>query len=211
MTEEEYAMGGDEWWEKIPGFGDRHKACVAGGRLRRRGKGNNRWVDSEEIKMRSGGDICLYYEGSAYDAKIAVFVLRAFRGECPPGQEAMHLDGNASNNDLMNLAWGTHKENEYHKRKHNTAPRGASHPTAKLSSENVKEIRSLGEGELSHEQIAQKFSISGSHVGQILSGKYWPRIADKKPGWCVGEEEEGELYKQNDLAFGEYDIGGKGD
>jgi hypothetical protein len=38
-------------------------------------------------------------------------VLDAFVGPCPDGMECRHLDGNAANNKLDNLAWGTPAEN----------------------------------------------------------------------------------------------------
>lgn len=38
-------------------------------------------------------------------------VLEAFRGPRAPGQVARHLDGDAKNNRLENLAWGTPSEN----------------------------------------------------------------------------------------------------
>lgn len=38
-------------------------------------------------------------------------VLTAFVGPCPPGMECRHLDGNAANNHLSNLVWGTPAEN----------------------------------------------------------------------------------------------------
>jgi len=36
----------------------------------------------------------------------------AFRGSCPLGMEAIHLDNNPQNNHLENLKWGTHSENQ---------------------------------------------------------------------------------------------------
>jgi hypothetical protein len=43
--------------------------------------------------------------------KIYHLVLEAFVGPRPDGTEAMHLDGDRSNNALTNLRWGTHSEN----------------------------------------------------------------------------------------------------
>lgn len=52
-------------------------------------------------------------------------VAAAFIGPGVPGLEVRHLDGNASNNVLANLAYGTHSENELDKVRHGT------HPTAR--------------------------------------------------------------------------------
>lgn len=47
-------------------------------------------------------------------------VLAAYSGKCPPGMIARHLDGDCTNNDMTNLAWGTHSENMKDKRQHGT-------------------------------------------------------------------------------------------
>lgn len=38
-------------------------------------------------------------------------VLEAFVGPCPDGMEALHSDGNKTNNNVDNLRWGTPSEN----------------------------------------------------------------------------------------------------
>jgi hypothetical protein len=43
--------------------------------------------------------------------RVHLLVLRAFRGPCPDGQEARHLDGDALNNSLTNLVWGSRSQN----------------------------------------------------------------------------------------------------
>lgn len=40
-------------------------------------------------------------------------VATAFLGEPESGQEVRHLDGDGTNNDHRNLAWGTHSENAF--------------------------------------------------------------------------------------------------
>jgi hypothetical protein len=49
-------------------------------------------------------------------------VLETWRGPCPPGREARHLDGDASNNRLTNLRWGTHAENTWDVIRHGHHP-----------------------------------------------------------------------------------------
>lgn len=43
--------------------------------------------------------------------RVHLLVARAFLGPTPDGMEVRHLDGNASNPALSNLAYGTHQEN----------------------------------------------------------------------------------------------------
>ena len=47
----------------------------------------------------------------------AVLVLEAFAGPCPPGHEALHGLKGREVNWLVNLRWGTHRENERDKLK----------------------------------------------------------------------------------------------
>lgn len=51
-------------------------------------------------------------------------VMRTFIGAPPEGLEVRHLDGNADNNALSNLAYGTHLENVQDSIRHGTHPNG---------------------------------------------------------------------------------------
>lgn len=50
-------------------------------------------------------------------------VLQAFRGECPPGQQGCHEDGNLFDNRLSNLRWGTPSSNAQDRIQHGTNPK----------------------------------------------------------------------------------------
>jgi len=50
-------------------------------------------------------------------------VLEAFIGPCPDGLVCRHLDGNAANNNLDNLAWGTPEENMQDRILHGNNPK----------------------------------------------------------------------------------------
>lgn len=53
----------------------------------------------------------LHRPGASKWESVHRLVLFAFVGEPEDGQEARHLDGDASNNNLSNLAWGSRNEN----------------------------------------------------------------------------------------------------
>jgi hypothetical protein len=63
-------------------------------------------------------------------------VLGAFVGDCPPGFETRHLDGNKLNSRLVNLVYGTRRENLLDRQRH-----GRRAFNAKLSNEQVREAR----------------------------------------------------------------------
>lgn len=50
-------------------------------------------------------------EGKSVSVRVHRAVALAFLGERPAGAEVRHLDGDAHNNRVENLAWGSHAEN----------------------------------------------------------------------------------------------------
>jgi hypothetical protein len=66
--------------------------------------------------------------GAGSDEYIHRLVLLAFVGECPPGMECAHDDGNRANNRLANLAWKTPTANNADKRRHGTVMIGDKNP-----------------------------------------------------------------------------------
>lgn len=62
----------------------------------------------------------LYRDGIGRSFRVHRLVLEAFVGACPSGQEARHLNGTKSDNRLVNLQWGTAKQNSADRRAHGT-------------------------------------------------------------------------------------------
>jgi len=71
--------------------------------------------------MRNGY-LCfnLCKSGHRANGRIHVLVLLAFVGPRPEGQQARHLNGNATDNRRVNLAWGTPKQNTADSIRHGT-------------------------------------------------------------------------------------------
>ena len=103
-------------------------------------------------------------------------VLMAFVGLPGDGQECRHLDGNPANNELVNLAWGTHKENEKDKYRHKTRRVGERHWKAKLSENDVLEIRSMYQGGMPIKEINEMFDIQDAH--HIVHRKTWKHLKE---------------------------------
>src|SRR5580698_8301518 len=74
---------------------------------------------------------------------ICRFMLMAFVRLPLKGEEARHLDDDVSNNDLNNLAWGTHTENSQDLIRNGRGRKGEKHPLARLTEKEVLEIRDL--------------------------------------------------------------------
>lgn len=110
--------------------------------------------------------------------EVHVLVLEGFRGLRPgPGIEARHLDGDGTNNRLINLRWGTYQEQWLDKKRHGRTCEGEQSPNAKLTTQQVLEIRSLwASRELNQREIADRYGVSRKYVGEIVNRKHWRHV-----------------------------------
>jgi len=148
--------------------------------LRRKG-GNNRWY---------GGKILIPYPNKGYPVvpvcrgsrrtmtQVHRLVLEAFRGPCPPGMVACHGNGDRADPRLTNLRWDTPRANMADQYIHGTRVLGERHPQAKLTDQEVAEIRTRYADGLSgtrprvtHQQLADLYDVSPSCVTTIIGGK----------------------------------------
>ena len=102
-----------EMWRPVIGW-EKWYSVSSRGRVRREKPGRNTWpgrILSTRRRARSYPYIKMVngnHEESRYLHRI---VLESFRGMCPKGMEARHMDDNKLNDNLSNLKWGTHKQN----------------------------------------------------------------------------------------------------
>ena len=54
-------------------------------------------------------------------------------------------------------------------------PRGSAHPGAKLTEDQVREIRA-NDGRLSHQKLAAVYGVCRAHIGLIMNRKTWTHI-----------------------------------
>ena len=102
---------------------------------------------------------------------IHTLVLLAFVGPAPADKPyGRHLDDDPSNNRLDNLVWGTPQENS------DDAVVSGAHGK-KLTPEIVKFIRHLSDRGLSQSFIGELYSIQGSSVSHILTGRTWSAVS----------------------------------
>jgi DNA-binding transcriptional regulator YiaG len=119
-------------------------------------------------------------EGRQRHKSVHQLVCEAFHGVCPtPQHEVRHLNGVPTDNRADNLKWGTRAENAADRIRHGTSqnPRfqGEDHPGAKLTWEQVREIRKrYTTGGVTQTALAAEYGVGATNLGHLLAGQTWP-------------------------------------
>jgi hypothetical protein len=104
-------------------------------------------------------------------------VCEAFHGPAPTeAHQAAHNNGVRADNRASNLRWATRKQNYQDQIAHGTSKRGTGHHLAKLSAEEVRQIRqrhASGEKQL---VLAREYRVRDSAISRIVNGKRWSRL-----------------------------------
>lgn len=124
---------------------------------------------------------------------VHALVAEAFIGARPSGLQIRHLDGDQSNNDVSNLAYGTAAQNEGDKALHGTKaigdkngthtkpekrPRGSGHGKAVLHENDVIYIKAqldIG-GRGVGAKLARTFGVSPQTISDIKFGRVWSHV-----------------------------------
>lgn len=119
----------------------------------------------------------LYKNGKSFMKKVHRLVLETFVELCPSGMQCRHLNGNRQDNRLENLCWGTASENQQDRIRHGTDSNGEKSPVAKLTEQNVKQIRELyNSKKFNQTQLADKFGVGQCTIHRIVTKKMWKHI-----------------------------------
>lgn len=163
-----------EEWRRVPRFPNYEASSL--GRVRNVYRGR---IYIKEGKVRRHGYLIVkvFLDGKDYYPPLHVLVLEAFRGPCPKGKEGSHLDGNRMNCRLDNLEWMTKKQNHALKRVHGTDFGCERNPAAKLTPQDVRDIREQCQSRVLtrelRESIAHKYGIAPLYLYQLRRSKTW--------------------------------------
>jgi hypothetical protein len=124
--------------------------------------------------------LSLSLNGKRSMASIHSLVAQAFLGERPEGYEVNHIDGNKLNNRVDNLEYCTRSQNIQHALRVGLIPKqaGANNHNAKLTEDDVREIRKTLASGVSIRETSRIFGVSDYPVGQIARGKHWTHLKD---------------------------------
>lgn len=163
-----------EYWVRICGYEELYQVS----NLARVRSIRNNLILEEEVMNLNYRRVCLQ-NGRRNKLLVHRLVALAFLGE-PPSQQhtdVNHIDGNPSNNLPDNLEWTTHQENITHAmdilgRRQTIGVRREKHHQAKLTTEQVEEIRGL-KGKMSGLKVAAMYGVTYSPIYRIWSGQGW--------------------------------------
>lgn len=171
-----------ERWRDVPGYEGLFQVSDRGRvkslpRLRRTKGDGVCPVKEKFLTPYLNGDYWKVYlkkEGKGWLVGLHRLVLLAFRGPPKRGQQGRHLDGDASNNFLFNLEWGTAKENGQDKIRHGTNPSGERNIKAKLTWRKVRQIRKMYQTtDISQQELADMFGVHQTAISNIVRNKGW--------------------------------------
>jgi hypothetical protein len=167
-----------ERWKPCPGFEGVY-AVSSLGRVKRiltRAPTKAGRIIKPHIVKRSGyAQIPLHNHGQ-HIRKLASLVCAAFHGPRPVAHEVNHRNGIRHDNRASNLEWTTKSENCLHRSRVLGNARGAKHGRAKLTEEDVLEIRRrLAIGELCT-SIAKIYAVSSTAIRLIRDRKNWAHV-----------------------------------
>lgn len=174
-----------ETWVSVVGY-EGYYEVSSNGRVRsldRQVQSRNRWGP---ITLRWPGKILAllenqqgYYKvllsknGKTANKLVSALVAEAFIGPRPEGLLVLHTDGNAKNNRVANLRYGTQKDNMQDSIRHGTRPKGRAHKCAKLTEKQVRAIRASDETNVA---LAAQFGVDPSTVRLARIGHNWAHI-----------------------------------
>jgi len=173
-----------EKWKQIPNF-SRYEASTKG-RLRSTNYKNS--GKTKVLKPADGGDGYLKTmlqndEGQYKSWGVHKWIALTFLGEKPDGLEINHKDGVKVNNAPDNLEYCTRSENLKHAFKNSLIDpkRGSKNGMAKLTEQDVKEIREHAEQSgryYGRKALADRYGVSEAQIKDIVNRRrnIWPHV-----------------------------------
>lgn len=175
-----------EIWKPVPGFDELYEVSNEG-RIRSLPRTVKTWFGKRISRGRirafsknSQGYLSIHMgkNGETHRAYVHRLVAIVFIPTNNNAPQVNHKDGNKSNNHVGNLEWCSASENCTHavkQRLYETA-KGERSGTAKLTEENVREIRRLAALGYMHKDIAINFPVGRKAITKIVNRQRWGHV-----------------------------------
>jgi hypothetical protein len=168
-----------EIWKPVPGYETRYEVSNYG-RVRSHvigtgTKGETHYLKHDRAAKYGHSRVTLSMNRKTERFFVHRLVAAVFIGSPPtPDHQVNHLDFDPQNNRVDNLEWVTLQENNRYS-KHRFA-RGERHHSAKLSAEQVREIRTRYENGETQVALAAFYKISQPHCERLVHRKSWKHV-----------------------------------
>ena len=166
-----------EIWKDIPGYDGSYQISNRG-RVSSIGGRNGKTVANRIMrqKLSNGYPQVVLRKNGRHTHYVHRLVAENFIANPASKREVNHIDGNKTNNDVSNLEWVTSSENQLHAYVSGLQGRGSRHGTAKLTEEQVHEIRARRKAGEGNRQIAETYDVSENLVSKICLRQIWTHI-----------------------------------
>lgn len=138
------------------------------------------WSEARRISTRSKRcgypAVVIWNDNGIRQACVHTIVLETYVGPCPDGYECRHLDGCRTNNHVSNLAWGTRADNHRDQIRHGTTTKGEMNCNAKLTADDVIEIRRRRSNGEPLRVLVDDFNVTKSNISGIANRRTWKHI-----------------------------------
>lgn len=107
---------------------------------------------------------------------VAHLVAEAFLGNRPVGHQVCHNNGDATDDRAVNLRYDTPAGNMADCLAHGTRPKGETHGSARLTSDDVVKIRAAVAAGAKQKDVAVEFGVHAKYVSLVVARSRWAHV-----------------------------------
>ena len=165
-----------ERWLPVVGYEGFYEVSSLG---RVRSLRNDNKVLTPRLSTNGYVTVGLNLRGRKVKALVHRLVLSAFSRPPFAAEVGNHIDFDKTNNRPGNLEWTSSAGNSAHAKAAGrmNSPTGERHGGSVLTSDEVRQIRSMCDGGFSQYYVARLFCVSQGHIALIVSRKRWAHVA----------------------------------
>ena len=164
-----------EVWRPVYGWEELY-AVSSHGRIARVSPDRWRLLKPRLNKRHNRYYVLLCRDGRAHARTMHSLVLEAHDKPRPQGMVCRHLDGDATNNNIDNLRWGTPKENTTDCWRHDRIQYGSRNKSAKLNEFDICLMMQMERRGWGVKRLARRFGVSVHTLQEIRRGRSWRHV-----------------------------------